>query len=71
MAAPMLDLLQLINAPQAGQSIESLKFYATANGELQSAFGVRAGTQGLLVVRRRRTCGCGGRAGPDRTYEGR
>ena len=62
---PMPDLLQLLSAPGPGQMLETMKFYATANGELQAAFGVPAGTPGHLVVAETATLHTTGKAAAD------
>lgn len=65
MGAPMPDLLQLLAAPVTGQSLITMKFYATADGLLQSAFGVPAGTPGHLVVAETATLHTTGKAAAD------
>lgn len=62
---PMPDLLQLLAAPGPGQNLETMKFYATANGELHAAFGVTDGTPGHLVVAETATLKTTGKAAAD------
>jgi hypothetical protein len=45
---PMPDLLQLFIAPEPGQEVRMLSFYARARGELREAFGVADGTPGFF-----------------------
>lgn len=51
MGAPLPDLLQLQNAPAAGQSFNFIGFNTEARGPLTTEFGVVNGTPGRCTIR--------------------